>query len=255
MLIPLPRRLALLIALAVPVAAPPVAGAATLQVDFPSPDVVEAKPTPMHVVASADPYLILTRIVAKPLTPEADCSRGPRFDPSPSLFDSNADIADLTTAVVFDRAGRWLVCGWAGGGPFEATWAEQIVQVVVRPPHARVAVEAPARARAGRSVRVSFDFDVEVPRRLLYAAVRGGHCGRGADAARAQRSRVLALPDPIAATGRGAATVRLPSPGRWRVCAYVQRDRGPGEANAVAGADVTVRPARTGRRGGPELGR
>jgi hypothetical protein len=258
-----PRRLALLFALAVPVAVPSAAGAATLQVDFPSPDIVEAQPTPLHIVASGRPRVDLIRIVAKPLTPGADSSRGPLFDQSDRLFDTNDDINELTTAAVFDRAGRWLVCGWAGG-LFDDARAEQVLQVAVRPPHARIAVQAPARARVDRSVRVSFAFDVEVPRRLLYSVVRGTRCGRGADVARARRARVTAVPDAIVASGWRSVGVRFPGPGRWRVCAYVQRNAGPGEANAVAGADVSAGrgvPRRAPQRGrhvaraGAEFGR
>jgi hypothetical protein len=253
MLTSLPRRLALILALAVPLAAPSIASATTLDVGFPSPDIVEGQPTPMRVASSADPFLLFTRIVAKPLTPEADCSRGPLFDHSPRLLDTNDDSVNVTTSVVFARAGTWLVCAWAGTAP--AIYAEQALTVSVRPPHARVAVGAPRRARPGRSVRVSFAFDVESPRRLLYGLVRRGRCGLGADAARAQKAFVEQLRSPIAGSGAGSATIRFRRPGHWRVCAYVQRDAGPGAANAVAGADITVSRAAWRQAGGGEFGR
>lgn len=216
---------------------PSVAAATTLRVDFPAADIVEGVPAPLHVAASAEPFLLFTRVVAKPLTPEANCSRGPVFDQSPRLLDTNDDVVDLTTAVVFPRSGPWRVCAWAGTAP--AIYAEQSVDVVVRPPHATVTVRAPRRLPPGARAQVVVGYDVEAPRRLLIGAVRGSRCGAGADAARAVGARVRALPGRIAGSGTRTVALRMPARGRWRVCAYIQRDAGPGTANAVA-ADVVI---------------
>jgi hypothetical protein len=124
---------------------------AALSVDIPAADIVEGAPTPPHVAASADPFLLFTRVVAKPLIPGADCSRGPVFDRSRRLLDTNADVVDLTTSVVFERSGAWVVCAWAGTAP--AAYAWQALDVFVRPPHATVAVTAPSSAPAGAPVR------------------------------------------------------------------------------------------------------
>jgi hypothetical protein len=62
---------------------------------------------------------------------------------------------------------------------------------------------------------VSFAFDVESPRRLLYGLVRGGRCGLGGDAARAQKAFVDELPGPIADRGARSVQVRFRRPGRW----------------------------------------
>jgi hypothetical protein len=221
--------------IAVALALPSAASADSVEVDFPEAEIVEGVPAAMHVAASAD---LFTRVVAKPLSPDADCSAGPIFDFSQRLFDSNEDVVDLTTSVVLPRSGRWLVCAWAGTAP--ARYAEQALQVLVRAPRATVRIHAPRRVSPGAWARVAVDYDVESPRRLLYAAVRGGRCGLGADAARALGARVRTLPGAIAGAGRASVSVPVPARGRWRVCAYVQRDAGPGAANAVAGSNVSV---------------
>jgi hypothetical protein len=252
MLTSLARRAApLLVVAGLALALPSVAAATTLAVDFPGPEIVEGLPAPLHVAASAEPSLLFTRVVAKPLTPEANCSRGPVFDFSRRLLDMTDDVVDVTTAVVFPRPGPWLVCAWAGTAP--ARYAEQSVHVVVRPPHATVSVRAPRRVRGGGSARIVVEYAVEARRRLLVGAVRGSRCGRGADAARALGARVRALAGPIAGSALRSVAVPLPAPGRWRVCAYVQRDAGPGVANAVAGADVSI--GTPDRRARGEFGR
>src|SRR3954468_19514012 len=109
------RRLTTLIVVAgLTLGLPAAAGATALHVDIPAPEIVEGVPAPLDVAASADPFLLFTRVVAKPLTPEADCSRGPIFDQSPRLFGTNDTIVDVTTSVVFPRSGWWRVCAWAG---------------------------------------------------------------------------------------------------------------------------------------------
>jgi hypothetical protein len=245
----LPRRLALLVVLAIPLAAPSAAGATMLNIDFPSTDVVEGVPTPMHVVAAGNPRLWSTSVTARPFTPNGRCPAGLDFY-SQDLLVTFADFVDVTTAAVFDHAGAWLICGRATVFDEEPS-ADQGLVVSVRPPHAHVAVRAPRRVAPGRSARVKLEFGVEAPRRLLYAAVRGGRCGLGADAATAQGANVVLLPGAVADGGARAVTVRFPRPGRWRVCAYVQRDDGPGAANAVAGADVSVGRSRPRAATGP----
>jgi hypothetical protein len=187
----------------------------------------------------------------------------PLAEGSGCALDADADIGervlwgqaaagwfDTADTVTFQAAGPWLLCAWAQSYDTYDTLGNAATSAVVdvREPNLGLRVTGAGRVQAGHSARYRFRFFAEVPRRLEWDVVRGTRCGHSDLQARALTALAQTGEFDVAGSGTEAVAARFDSPGRYRVCGFLQRSSLDGQAQLVASRSVRVVNPRRRRR-------